>query len=151
MPSRSGIQPKRPFKLARPYLSRQVRMASNSINEEAERAIKGLKKLPETDAIIIFGSAAKGKMKPLSDIDIAVIARESTKKAEAEISSFSSRLLDVVVFQKLPLYIQFEALKNGRPVFIRSRERFAQAKAEVLRNYLEMSHSYQRMSRMVLA
>ncbi len=116
---------------------------------EVDRVVEELKGYPEVKVIILFGSHAKGKTKPLSDIDIAVLLEDSD--LEAEISSFSSNVLDVVPFSRLPLYIRFEVLKHGKTLFVRDEEFFTRIKMEVLRDYLEMSYLYERRSRRVLA
>ncbi len=103
---------------------------------EIKKVVDGLKKYPEVAAVILFGSYAKGKAKPLSDIDLAVLVREPDKKIEAEIAGFSSATVDVVNFHRLPLYIQFEVLKHGKIVFVRDDNYFRQIKKEVLRAYL---------------
>jgi hypothetical protein len=95
------------------------------MEEEIDKIVKDLKRYPEVMAIILFGSHARGKAKPISDIDIAVITKDSNKSLEteksleAEISSFSSNILDVVPFFRLPLYIQFEVFKYGKTLFVR--------------------------------
>jgi predicted nucleotidyltransferase len=110
-----------------------------------------LKKYPKVMAIVLFGSYARNKMKPLSDIDIAVLVKDPDKSIEAEIAGFSSNIFDVVVFHKLPLYIQFEVLKFGKTVFVKDRKYFMQIKREVLRDYLEMSYLYEKLSKRILA
>ncbi len=125
--------------------------------EETDKIVKDLKRYPEVMAIILFGSHAKGKAKPISDIDIAVITKDSNKSLEteksleAEISSFSSNILDVVPFFRLPLYIQFEVFKYGETLFVRDEEYLMQVKRDVLREYLDISYLYERMSRRILA
>ena len=131
--------------------------------EETDEIVKDLKKYPEVMAIILFGSHAKGRAKPISDIDIAVITKDSNKSLEAEksletkknleaeISSFSSNILDVVPFFRLPLYIQFEVFKYGETLFVRDEEYLMQIKRDVLREYLDISYLYERMSRRILA
>ena len=113
------------------------------------RIVEELKKYPDVMAIILFGSHVKGKEKPLSDMDIAVLLKNSN--LEAEISNFSSNLLDVVPFSRLPLYIKFEVLKYGKTLFVRDEKYFLQIKWETLREYLEMSYLYEKMSRRILA
>ena len=75
-------------------------------------------------AIILFGSYAKRQIKPLSDIDIAVIIKGADKKIETEVASYSSKDFDVVPFHRLPLYIQFEVLKHGKLLFLRDKSYF---------------------------
>ena len=118
------------------------------VRENIDKVVEDLKKYPEVIAIILYGSYAKGKEKPLSDIDIAVILKD--QNLEAEVSSFSSNILDVVPFHRLPLYIQFEVLKYGKVLFSRDREYFMDVKKKTLRDYLEMSYLYKRMSRRIL-
>jgi len=117
--------------------------------EAVSRVIEELKRYSEVKAIILFGSHAKGKVKPISDIDIAVLFKDPD--LEAEIASYSSNVLDVVNFSRLPLYIQFEVLKHGKTLFVRDEEFLTRIKMEVLRDYLEMSYLYERMSERALA
>ena len=119
--------------------------------EEIDRIVEDLKKYPEVMVIILFGSYARGKAKPISDIDIAVIYRGAKRTLEAEITSCSSYILDVVPFSRLPLYIQFEVIKYGKILFMRDEEYFIEVKRGVLREYLEMSYLYERMGRRILA
>mgnify|MGYP000370017604 CR=1 FL=1 len=123
----------------------------DGMKDEIDEVVRYLKKYPNVAAIILFGSSARGKTKPLSDIDIAVIIKKPSKKIEADVSSLSSNLLDVVNFHRLPLYIQFEVLKYGQPLFIKDKKYFLKVKMEVLREYLEMSHLYERMRKRVLS
>ena len=121
----------------------------DELKERINSIVESLKKYPEVVAIILYGSYAKGKEKPLSDIDVAVILKD--KSLEAEVSSFSSNVLDVVPFHRLPLYIKFEVLKHGKVLFLRDREDFMNVKKRILRDYLEMSYLYKRMQRRVLS
>jgi predicted nucleotidyltransferase len=121
------------------------------MKSEVGRIVEDLKKYPEVMVILLFGSYARGKTKPISDIDIAVMFKEAKRTLEAEISSFSSDILDVVPFSRLPLYIQFEVIKYGKILFMRDEEYFIEVKRGVLREYLEMSYIYERMSRRILA
>lgn len=118
--------------------------------KELKNIIQELKRHKKVMAIILFGSHVKDTIKPLSDIDIAVITKNADKKLEAEIHSFSSHYFDVVNFHKLPLYIQFEVFKYGKPLFIRNKTYLSQLKRIVLREYLEMSFLYERMTKNIL-
>jgi predicted nucleotidyltransferase len=113
--------------------------------KELDDVIAELKSHKQVSAAVLFGSHAKGKTKPLSDIDIAVFVNKPTKKTEADIGSMSSKVLDVSLFHRLPLYIQIEALKHGKPLFIRNKSHYLKIKRETIRNYLEMSHIYERI------
>ncbi|HEY9246950.1 MAG TPA: nucleotidyltransferase domain-containing protein [Candidatus Methanoperedens sp.] len=45
------------------------------MENEINKIMEDLKKYPDVMAIILFGSYARKRMKPLSDIDIAVIIK----------------------------------------------------------------------------
>jgi predicted nucleotidyltransferase len=58
-------------------------------------------------SILIYGSNAKGKVKPLSDLDVCIILKENvTEKQKDEILSFSGDELDVTLFFDLAITIQ---------------------------------------------
>jgi predicted nucleotidyltransferase len=91
------------------------------LNDAIERVIVDLKRFDKVMAIILFGSYAKGNSKPCSDIDLAVITRDPDIEIEAEGSSASSKVLDVVNFHRFPLYIQYEVFKHGKELFVRDQ------------------------------
>jgi len=119
---------------------------SGTLNQIIEK----IKSIKEVVAIVVFGSYAEGKVKEMSDIDIAVIVQNADKYIEADIGSMYSPKFDVVLFHRLPLHIQYEVLKNGNVIFCRNEEEFFEIKRNVLREYLEMSAMYERIKRRVL-
>lgn len=125
-------------------------MEGIEVSKKIKAIIEGLKQYPEVMAIILFGSYAKGTEKELSDIDIAVILKEWNKELEAEIGSMYSNQIDVVLFHRLPLHIQYEVFKYGKELFCRDENFLLECKFKVLRNYLEMSWMYERIKARVL-
>ncbi|MBW2039331.1 MAG: nucleotidyltransferase domain-containing protein [Deltaproteobacteria bacterium] len=115
-----------------------------------EKIVEQIKTCSKAVAVFLFGSYAKDTEKPLSDVDIAVILKNPDPEAEAEIGSLYSQEIDVVLFHRLPVHIQFEVLKYGREIFSRDEEYLFEKKLEVLRNYLETSWIYQRIASEVL-
>ncbi|CAD7768784.1 Nucleotidyltransferase domain protein [Candidatus Methanoperedenaceae archaeon GB50] len=120
------------------------------LEELLEKMVEQIKTCSKAVAVFLFGSYAKDTEKPLSDVDIAVILKSPDPEAEAEIGSLYSRKIDVVLFHRLPLHIQFEVLKDGREIFSRDDEYLFKIKMDVLRNYLETSWMYQRIASGVL-
>lgn len=110
-----------------------------------EEIIKEIKKNPKVSAIYLFGSSAKGEEKPISDIDIAVIIKDPDIETEAEIGSLYSDYIDVVLFHRLPLHIQFEVFKYGKEIFVRDADYMFELKLRVMREYLETSWLYKRI------
>lgn len=93
---------------------------------------------------------ARGELSPLSDVNIAVLLQSLDRHDEAEIGSMYSPQVDVVLFHRLPLHIQFEVLKTGKELLVRDEAVYAQIRYTVLRDYLEMSHFYRAMVAKVL-
>ncbi len=121
-------------------------MELNGIKEILDR----IKKIPEVVAIFLFGSQAKEETKPISDIDIAVIVDNPSREIEADIGSFSSQKIDLVLFHRLPLHIKFEVLKYGKVLYIRDEEYLTDIELNVLREYLEFSHFYKNITAEIL-
>ena len=119
--------------------------------EEIKNIVKKLKKYNFVKAIIQFGSSIAKNEKPLSDIDIAVITNSEDKKIDSEIFSHASEKIDIAIFNRLPLYIQFEVFKHGKILFANDKKFLLQIKQIVLKQYLEMSYFYERMSKRILA
>ena len=109
-----------------------------------------LKKYREVKAVIWFGSSLNGKFKPISDIDIAVVLENASKKVEAEIFSRYSNKVDLVNFLRLPRYIQFEVLKTGRIIHVKDKDYLSELARKVIRQYLEMSYFYEIRSKRLL-
>lgn len=97
--------------------------------------VSGLKKDKSVLAVLLFGSHAKGKANPMSDIDLAVVLQPYSSKSAIESSAMSSRFVDTVVFNNLPPYVKFEVIKHSKVLFCRSKKRLASAFADALREY----------------
>lgn len=120
------------------------------LNHRLSNIIETIKAHPDVVADYLFGSHARGEETPMSDVDIAVILENPTPECEAEIGSLASSQIDVVLFHRLPLHIKFEVFKHGRELFIRDEEKLAEIKLEVMREYLDTSPMYRRISSEVL-
>ena len=75
--------------------------------------------------IAIYGSAAKGKMTPLSDIDIVVFFegdKQDRFEFRIKILGRCSNIFDIQTFQDLPLSIQNDILSNGKIIYSREFE-----------------------------
>jgi acetylornithine deacetylase/succinyl-diaminopimelate desuccinylase-like protein len=81
---------------------------------------------------------------------LAVIIKNPDKKIESDVFGFSSPNLDVVNFHRLPLYIQFEVFKYGKPLFVRNKSYLQDIQRIILKEYLEMSYFYKRMSERII-
>lgn len=118
--------------------------------EKIEKIIDRIKEFPEVMAIYLFGSYAKNEVKPISDIDLAVIVDNPSKKIEADIASLASKNLDIVLFHRLPLHIKYEVLKYGKELYVKDDDYMANIRLKVLKDYLEFFHIYKHIKAEVL-
>lgn len=82
--------------------------------EKYKKEIQELTKKKYINAIIIFGSYAKQNQKPLSDLDICLITDKISKKQEKELLSFKTEELDITLFHKLSLPLQYQIITQGK-------------------------------------
>lgn len=120
------------------------------LNRKLLEIIETIKTHPDVIAIYLFGSWAKGDQTPLSDVDIAVIIENPTPESEAEIGSFATPEIDIVLFHRLPLHIKFEVFRHGKELFVGDEEKLAEIKFKVMREYLDTLPMYRRISSEVL-
>ena len=124
-------------------------MLKENLPKDVVNIIEKIKKYPEVLAIIIFGSFVKGQHFPISDIDIAVILKKVDPKIEGEIGSMYSKDVDVVLFHRLPLYIQFEILRMGVPVLIRDEGEFWDLAMKISEKYMKFEWIYRDIKKWV--
>ncbi len=117
---------------------------------DLEGLVERLKSHEKVLAVILFGSTVRGETTPLSDVDIAVVVEDPTPEDEAELGSLYSRKIDLVLFHRLPPYIQFEVLREGKILYLRDEEKFREIKYRTVRTYLEHSRMYKRAREMLL-
>ncbi|MEM2935473.1 MAG: nucleotidyltransferase domain-containing protein [Candidatus Thermoplasmatota archaeon] len=70
--------------------------------------------------ISIYGSVAKGKNTPLSDIDISVYydgKKEERFNFRKEVLGSINEDIDVQIFQDLPIYIRREVITEGKILY----------------------------------
>ncbi|MGB9833155.1 nucleotidyltransferase domain-containing protein [Thermodesulfovibrio sp. 3462-1] len=118
--------------------------------KEVDKILETIKNYPKLIAVYLFGSYAKGEEKPISDIDIAIILKDPEKNDEAEIGSLYSEKLDVVLFHRLPLHIQYEVFKYGKEIYVKDEEYLLDLKLRILKNYLDYSRVFEFMRSEVL-
>jgi predicted nucleotidyltransferase len=111
--------------------------------KELKKIIERIKGNPRVIGIYLFGSLTKKERKPISDMDIAVILKNWTKEDEAEIGSHYSKSVDLVLFHRLPLFIQFEVFRYGKEIYVKDEDFILELKVRVLREYLENVRFYE--------
>ena len=100
--------------------------------------VEELRQYPYVNAVILFASYAKGRIKPLSDIDICVIAEKNMSiEQRVTITGLSSDKLDISIFWDLPLAIQFRVFKEGKVLFNRDWLTLHRARIKTVKEYLD--------------
>lgn len=121
-----------------------------SLPDVVQRIVAEIQEHPKVVAIFLFGSWARGEQMPISDVDIAVLLDNPDKSDEADIGSMYSPTVDVVLFHRLPIRIQFQVLKEGKTLFVRDEEKVKEVTFRVMRQYHEMEWLYRRYFEEVL-
>lgn len=118
--------------------------------QHVQEIVQRLAQLPYVNAIILFGSQARGTAREDSDIDIAVITSGATEEQKWNIIE-KTDLLDINAFSRLPLTIQFRVIKEGKTIFVRNKEILESIKLKIIREYLDFELFINRMCRRVIA
>lgn len=117
---------------------------------EINKIIKEISKLKFVSAVFIFGSQVTGRARQDSDIDVAVLTKNASRKQELQAQGFSNDKIDISVFSRLPLVIQFRVLKEGKLVFCRDEKFLHDTKYETFRKYLDYSYFINNFFRRVI-
>lgn len=92
--------------------------------------IRHVKKLKETDKVIMFGSIARGEEKLTSDVDIALLVNNKTEELEKQISIIVEDVLEKTKMRVIPIILtkdekidkQFaEELRKGQVLYARAK------------------------------
>jgi len=106
--------------------------------KEIVNTVVEFRQYPYVNAVILFGSYAKGRIKPLSDIDICVIAEKNMSiEQRVTITGLSSDKLDISIFWDLQLAIQFRVFKEGKVLFNRDWLTLHRIRIKTVKEYLD--------------
>lgn len=123
-------------------------MERSEFEKTKDYVVFKLKKMPEVKAIYLFGSYAAGKQKPISDIDICVIAEKSIQKSKKlEILSYAGRKLEISLFYDLPISLKAKIFREGIPLFYRNKRFLADVKLSAMKEYLDFKPTLDRFTR----
>lgn len=126
-------------------------MDANEFEAAKGYVVSQLKKIPEVKAVYLFGSYAAGKQKPLSDIDICVIAEKNILQSKKlEILSYAGRTVEISLFYDLPISLKAKIFKEGRLLFSRNKRFLADAKLSAMKEYLDFKPTLDRFTQLYL-
>ncbi len=116
----------------------------NNAKKLQSSALSSLKKIPQVQAVILFGSTARGKRKPYSDVDLAVFLNPITKESEAEAGSVSSTLIDTSLFHRLNPLAQYKIMAEGKVLFERKKGFVSSERTRALHRFFDTLPLYRR-------
>ncbi len=112
------------------------------------------KHAPGLVSAYLFGSSAQGDMKPLSDIDIALLFDKAVeyKFIETNILIDAMRILgteeiDLVVLNEAPLHLRYSILRNKRIIFCSDPIKRVNFETDSIMEYLDFRHIRQLYNR----
>lgn len=100
------------------------------------------------EAIILFGSFARGTQTPESDIDIAIKVKEKIDKKQIyklsnELADLTGREIDLIDLENIGDTFRYEILINGKTLFCEDEFKFELYKLDMYREFLELNESRQ--------
>lgn len=98
--------------------------SKKSLELNISSAVKKIKDIggDKIQFIVLYGSAAKGKITDLSDIDIAIYYKGDKRERfefRVKVLGRIGSEFDIQIFQDLPLYIQKDILSTGDVIYYR--------------------------------
>jgi len=115
--------------------------------EKVESQLFGLFRAHRVSLAYLFGSYAKGKIGPMSDLDIAILLKGGIPEADyfnlridmmVSLSSIFKRgNIEVVILNKSAPLLKYEVIKYGRVLFKENEASRVNFEAHVLGEYLD--------------
>lgn len=108
----------------------------------------------------LFGSVARGQAGPLSDVDVAVLARDGLdsptlfelriRLIDDLIHLLGTEAVDVVIMNQAPLALNYRVFRDGVQLFCRDRQRRVLYQADIVSRYLDFKPFLDRYERAIL-
>lgn len=128
--------------------------------KDEKKLVMFLQKQDYIKVAYLFGSAAKGKIGKLSDVDIGVLVDESLVKNDLLnlklnlISEMTSILgtdkIDLTVMNNAPVSLNYEIVKSNKPLFVRNKAEKVEFEHQIMLKYLDRSYYDKRHSKLFL-
>lgn len=100
---------------------------------------------PDVLAVLLFGSAARGE--PHRDLDVALVlpegSRADTWDKMFDYIAVAADVVDLQVFQRLPLYVQSRVLREGKVLFCRDEDALYALAGRVARAFEDFRPGYE--------
>lgn len=116
------------------------------MKKKIKEEIKILKEKLNCEAVILFGSYARGQQRPDSDIDIAFKSNKTVSKQEIfdmtqQLEEKLKKDIDLVNLDEISDSFRYEILMNGEIIYCKDEFQFDLYKLDMFREYLELNES----------
>lgn len=113
------------------------------------------REVPGLVALILYGSYDTPLQTPLSDVDLAVLFRDDARPDADERSHLTGLAMEtlgeedvsLVFLDRVPLPLQHEVLRTGRPLLVRDEVALADFRERVVHRYCDFVIDYEAMRR----
>lgn len=126
---------------------RESRRLPNHVLDNIPDIVKRISEDDIVVALFIFGSGAKGKLKPLSDLDFGILlSMKLDKKGRFEkqlelIGTFNETFktdeIDLVLMNDAPIRFSYNILRDGKLLFCRDRTKLVDFVERTVKLYLD--------------
>jgi predicted nucleotidyltransferase len=119
--------------------------------KEIVGVVNKLKQINEIQGIYLFGSYARGKPTPMSDIDIAVIAAPISRDQKVAVTlAGSTNNFDISLLDDLPPVIAYRVFKEGKPLYIKDKLAVHRRQVRAMRDYFDYKPALDRLVKRIL-
>lgn len=125
----------------------RFRKINHDLKERLPCLIEAFRRNSGINALYLFGSYAKDKPKPLSDIDIAVLLKRGTRDTDywdiklkllnKAIAILGTDEIDFVVLNEAPFELRYNILKEGKVLFCRNEKERGEFQEKAVLDYLD--------------
>ena len=106
---------------------------------------------------LLFGSGGRGRLRPASDVDVAVELRAGAPRDTATLGHLTARLesaagrpVDLVLMDEAPAPLAYRIFRDGRLVLERDHAALVRRKAQAILQYLDFKPVEERCAEGVL-
>ncbi len=113
-----------------------------------KKIVDRIKKNKEVLAVMLFGSYARKKITPLSDVDLCIMLDKKYKtndmvKKRLNYLAYSPDKFDIQVFQLLPLYVRMKVLKEGKILYSKDTRKIYDFAYQTIKEYERFKPRYE--------
>lgn len=115
------------------------------VTELEDRLRAALERQPEVLVAYLFGSAARGRPGPLSDVDVAVLLAEDSDRTGRRLdligdlaAAAGTDEIDLVVLNDAPNELAFRVIRDGRVLLCRDERARVRHRVRTILEYLDL-------------